>query len=353
MFGRFEVIVGKLRGVGVVYNDSEKDRHILNSLDPIYEMRKIAIQESHKPDELTVDMLFSKLKTHQIASEGRNPPRNRTLALVSSGCQTAHGSSSISESGSGPSSGFSLACLVSVSDEQLESLPEDDLALFVRRFSRAYKNVRERKGKHTKICFECGVQGHYRSDCPNLKDYGENSGGKNNYIKKKSFSRHETKFWPKAEKHLQKMVAAIASGLQSAVDLSDIDSDQSGEDDPPSPKGKDTKKKKADRLTGMCFMAHEADEENDNTDEVQMSYDELYAEYVKVENLFLTQAKVLKKCTRTINDNLAQIDSLTLEITTLKDATASVPSHDIDDCAGCDVLHAELELARNTHASMS
>ena len=112
------------------------------------------------------------------------------------------------------------------------------------------------------------MQGHYRSDCPNFKDYGENSGGKNNYSKNKSFSRHETKFRPKAEKHLQKMVAAIASGLQSAVDLSDIDSDQSGEDDPPSPKGKDTKKKKADRLTGMCFMAHEADEENDNTDEV-------------------------------------------------------------------------------------
>uniref|UniRef100_A0A8R7QEA5 Retrovirus-related Pol polyprotein from transposon TNT 1-94-like beta-barrel domain-containing protein n=1 Tax=Triticum urartu TaxID=4572 RepID=A0A8R7QEA5_TRIUA len=64
------------------------------------------------------------------------------------------------------------------------------------------------------------------------------------------------------------MVAAIALGLQFAVDLSDIDSDQSGEDDPPSPKGKDTKKKKADRLTSMCFMAHEADEENDNMDEV-------------------------------------------------------------------------------------
>jgi hypothetical protein len=149
------------------------------------------------------------------------------------------------------------------------------------------------------------------------------------------------------------MVAAIASGLQSAVDLSDIDSDQSGEDDPSSPRGKDAKKKAADRLTGMCFMAHEADEENNNSDEVQMSYDELYAEYVKVEDLFLTQAKVLKKCTRTINDNLAQIDSLTLEITTLKDATASVPSHDIDDCAGCDVLRAELELARNTHAGVS
>ena len=148
--------------------------------------------------------------------------------------------------------------------------------------------MRERKGKHTKICFECGVHGHFRSNCPNLKDYGKNSGGKNNYSRNKSFSRHETKFWPKAQKHLQKMVAAIASGLQSAVDLSDIDSDQSGEDDPPSPKGKDTNKKAADRLTGMCFMAHEADEENDNTDEVQMSYDELYAEYVKVENLFLT-----------------------------------------------------------------
>ena len=69
------------------------------------------------------------------------------------------------------------------------------------------------------------------SDCPNLKDYGENGGGKNNYSKKESFSRHETKFRPKAEKHLQKMVAAIASGLQSAVDLSDIDFDQSDEDD--------------------------------------------------------------------------------------------------------------------------
>ena len=154
MFGRFEVIVGKLRGVGVVYNDSEKARHILNSLDPIYEMRKIAIQESHKPAELTIDMLFSKIKTHKIDSEGRNPPRNRTLALVGSECQTAHGPSSVSESGSGPSSGFSLACLVSVSDEQLESFPEDDLALFVRRFSRAYKNLRESKGKHTKIFFD-------------------------------------------------------------------------------------------------------------------------------------------------------------------------------------------------------
>ena len=44
----------------------------------------------------------------------------------------------------------------------------------------------------------------------------------------------------------------------------------------------------------MCFMAHDADEENDNTDEVQMSYAELYVEFVKFENLFLAQKNVLK-----------------------------------------------------------
>ena len=61
LFARFEKIVNKLRSVGVTYSDAEMARHVLNTLEPAYEVRKIAIQESANLGTLTLDLLYSKL----------------------------------------------------------------------------------------------------------------------------------------------------------------------------------------------------------------------------------------------------------------------------------------------------
>ncbi|MGL6082020.1 MAG: hypothetical protein ACRC4N_05990, partial [Gammaproteobacteria bacterium] len=56
-----------------------------------------------------------------------------------------------------------------MSDEQLERLPEDDLALLSTKFSRVYNKVRNRRRGGPVTYFECGEPNHIRAKCPKLK----------------------------------------------------------------------------------------------------------------------------------------------------------------------------------------
>jgi hypothetical protein len=94
-----------------------------------------AIIESSGYETLTVDELFSKLKSteidYQTQAKLKNPSAP-TMALVS-----GNGSSSLAN----PSQvSFALSSLVSITEEQMESLGDDELALIINRFSRFYNN---------------------------------------------------------------------------------------------------------------------------------------------------------------------------------------------------------------------
>jgi hypothetical protein len=119
-----------------------------------------AIVESEKYDTLTVNELFSKLKSAEVDQgmidkvEGLTD--SHSLALIGG---------SKGKSNTNPSTRmFSLSSLMSLPDEEFDVLGEDELALLTRRFERMHENwVNTRR--HTSTCYQCGKPGHFIVDC--------------------------------------------------------------------------------------------------------------------------------------------------------------------------------------------
>jgi hypothetical protein len=81
--------------------------------------------------------------------------------------------------------------LVAASDEQYESIPDDEIALVVRKFCVLYKFHKERR-RSPMACFECGDTTHFIADCPKRKklDYSSN---KYDYTKWNDYSKSDDK----------------------------------------------------------------------------------------------------------------------------------------------------------------
>jgi hypothetical protein len=94
----------------------------------IWEMKVTSIRESTIMSTLTLDILYSKLKTHELEVFARKNIANKSIALASQ---------SSNSNGDNSSTSYALSSLSSLTDEQLEQLSEDDLALLSTRFTRA------------------------------------------------------------------------------------------------------------------------------------------------------------------------------------------------------------------------
>jgi hypothetical protein len=58
--------------------------------------------------------------------------------------------------------------LCAASDEQYESILDDEIALLARKFRALHRFRKERK-RSPRSCFECGNTIHFIVDCPNRK----------------------------------------------------------------------------------------------------------------------------------------------------------------------------------------
>jgi hypothetical protein len=119
MFQWFTVIVNNMRAnvAMLPYDDHDKAIKLLHSLDDTMWNEKVeAILESEKYETLTVDELFSKLKSSEVDRGVRakieNPTDPHSLVLVSGSRTNANMSSRH----------FSLSCLVSMPDEEFDVL---------------------------------------------------------------------------------------------------------------------------------------------------------------------------------------------------------------------------------------
>jgi hypothetical protein len=106
--------------VVLLYDDHDRAIKILHSLDRTVWSGKVeAILESEKYESLTVDELFSKLKSsevdHGVRANIENPTDPHSLALVSGSRTNANMSSRQ----------FSLTFLVSMLDEEFDVLGVD------------------------------------------------------------------------------------------------------------------------------------------------------------------------------------------------------------------------------------
>jgi hypothetical protein len=151
LFQRFTVVVNNMRAnVDVLlYDDHDRAVKLLHSLDhTVWGGKFEAIVESEKYDTLTVNELFSKLKSAEVDRgmtaniEGLTDSHSLALIGGSKGKTNTNPSTRM----------FSLSSLMSMPDEEFDVLGEDELALLARRFERLHENwVNMRRNMRT--CF--------------------------------------------------------------------------------------------------------------------------------------------------------------------------------------------------------
>jgi hypothetical protein len=136
-FAHFESIVSSLRSCGPLsYSDNERAKQLLYALDDsVWGMNITALEESVDFATLDSEKLFSKLKSHELS---RKDHSNHDASFFSKALITgAHvGGHVVNSSNTTDLSSleFDLSSLSTTFDEQYESIPDDEIALLVRKF---------------------------------------------------------------------------------------------------------------------------------------------------------------------------------------------------------------------------
>jgi hypothetical protein len=117
------------------------------------------IIESPNYETLTVDKLFNKLKSTEIDHHTRAKIENHgapTMALFSRSGSSSNPSPAL----------FALSSLLTITEEQVESLGDENLALMTNRFMRFYNNRQNQwHGESKDGCFNCGDPDHFITSC--------------------------------------------------------------------------------------------------------------------------------------------------------------------------------------------
>jgi hypothetical protein len=240
-FARFESIVSSLRSCGLLaYSDNERAKQVLYALnDSVWGMKITALDESADFITLDTEKLFSKLKSHELSRKGR-PNHDASLTSKAFVTSTHVGGHVANPTNTVDSSAleFALSSLCAASDEQYESIPDEEIALLARKFCSLHRFCKERRSPRS--CFECGHTTHFITDCPKRKKL-DSSSNKYDYTKRNDYSKGDDKkkyrFRDKKKKNkFQKMMSRVCAAL-SNLDFSSDDSSSSEEDERPLPHG--------------------------------------------------------------------------------------------------------------------
>jgi hypothetical protein len=185
---------------------------------------------------------------------------------------------------------FTLSSLCVASNEQYESIPDDEIALLARKFHALHRFYKDRR-RSSRGCFECGGTTHFISDCPKRKNL-DSSSKKYDYTKHNDYSKGDDKkkyrFRDKKKKKFQKMMSRACAAL-SDLDFSSDDSSSSEEDE--------RSKHKIGDFTGFCLMGkssrHIFDSDSDVSDD--SSPEGLSLRVAELENALCNQDKLLGK----------------------------------------------------------
>jgi hypothetical protein len=136
-FAKFESIVGSLRCCGsLAYSDNEQAKQLLYALDDlVWGMKLTALEEYADFATIDTEKLFSKLKSHELSYKG-HPNHDASLfskALINSTHVGGHDANPTNTTISSALE-FVLSSLAAASDEQYESIPDDEIALLVKKF---------------------------------------------------------------------------------------------------------------------------------------------------------------------------------------------------------------------------
>jgi hypothetical protein len=147
--------------------------------DFVWGMKITALEESADFATLDTEKLFSKLKSHEISHKG--PPNHdapfSSKALITGARVGSHVANPTNTTDSSALE-FALSSLSAASDEQYESIPDDEIALLVRMF-RALHRFRKERRRSPRGYFECSDTTHFITDYPKRKKF--DSSNKYNY----------------------------------------------------------------------------------------------------------------------------------------------------------------------------
>jgi hypothetical protein len=132
-------------------------------------MKIIVLEESVDFVTLDTKKLFSKLKSHELSRKGR-PNQDASLssqALITSARVGDHDANSTNTIVSSILE-FVLSSLSIASNEQYESILDNEIALLVRKFCALHNFCKERR-RSPRCYFECGDTIHFIADYPKRK----------------------------------------------------------------------------------------------------------------------------------------------------------------------------------------
>jgi hypothetical protein len=264
-FARFESIVSSLRFCGpLAYSDNEHAKQLLYALDDsVWGMKITALEESADFATLDTEKLFSKLKSHELSRKG-HPNHDASFsskALIIGARVGGHVANPTNTTDSSALE-FALSSLCAASDEQYESIPNDEIALLTRKFHALHRFHKERR-RSPRGCFECGDTTHFIVHCPKRKKV--DSSNKYNYNNQNDSSDkgegNKKYHFADKKKKFQKMISRSCAAL-SDLDFSSDDSSSSEEDERP--------KRKTGDFTDLCLMGkssrHISDSDSDVMD---------------------------------------------------------------------------------------
>jgi hypothetical protein len=247
-FASFESIVSSLRSYGpLAYSDNERAKQLLYALDDsVWGMQITALEEFADFITLDTEKLFSKLKYHELSRKSRS---NHDASLTSKAFVTStHVGGHVANPTNTTNSSaleFALSSLSAASDEQYESIPDDEITQLARKFCALHKFRKERK-RPPRGCFECGDTTHFIADCLKRKKLYSSS-NKYDYTKRNNYSKSDDKkkyHSGDKKKKFQKMMSQACAAL-SDLNFSSDGSSSSEEDERP--------KRKTCDFTSLCL----------------------------------------------------------------------------------------------------
>jgi hypothetical protein len=175
------LIVSSLCSCGpLAYSDNECSKQLLYALDDsVWGMKITALEESANFATLDTKKLFSKLKSHELSRKGRpNHDASFSSKALITGAHVGGHVANPTNTNDSSALEFTLSSLCAASDEQYESIPDDNIALLARMF-RALHGFHKERRRSLRGCFKCGDTTHFIADCPKWKKF--DSSNKYNY----------------------------------------------------------------------------------------------------------------------------------------------------------------------------
>jgi hypothetical protein len=232
-------------------------------------MKITALEEYADFATLDTEKLFSKLKSHELFRKG-HPNHDASLTSKTFITSARVGGHDANPTNTTISSAleFALSSLVVASDEQYESIPDNEITQLARKFHVLHKFGKERRWSHRGY-FECDDTTHFITDCPKSKKldssnkYDNNNNNQNN-SNNNGDNKKKYRFGDKKKKKLQKIISRACAAL-SDFDFSNDISSSSEEDDK-------VKHEQGD-FTGLCLMGKSSRNISDSDSDSDVSDD--------------------------------------------------------------------------------